>query len=118
MNTMDFTKGTVVYGQDNEPVGEILEVWADTATHGCLPVSRYLTEDYGPIKGTRELLTTSDGFVQVRQGHFLGMGGRDHWIPLSAIQSEGADSRITLTVIDRSSEARFGIDSSRMQQAA
>ena len=55
MNTTDFTKGTLVYGQDDEPIGEIVEVWAETGTHGCLPLTRYLVEDYGPVKGTGEL---------------------------------------------------------------
>lgn len=118
MNTTDFTKGTLVYGQDHEPIGEIVEIWAETAGHGCLPLSRYLVEDYGPITGTRELLTTADGYLQVRQGHFLGMGGRDLWVPLSAVQSHHAGSGVTLAVTANAGEVHFAQRSRRFQQAA
>ena len=118
MNTMDFTKGTIVYGRDSAPVGEIVEVWAKTETHGCLPVSQYLTEDYGPVKGTRDLLTTTDGYLQVRQGHFLGMGGRNVWVPLAAVDSYEAGSPVTLTVSALDGELDFASAANRFQQAA
>ena len=117
MNTTDFTTGTLVYGQDNAPVGEIVEIWAETGTHGCLPLTRYLVDDYGPIKGTRELLSTTHGYLQVRNGHFLGMGGRDLWIPLSAV-GEQAEPRVTLNITAEVSESHFARRSSRLQQAA
>jgi hypothetical protein len=118
MNTTDFTTGTLVYGQDDEPVGEIVEVWADTATHGSLPLTRYLVDDYGPIKGTRELLSTTDGYLQVRNGHFLGMGGRDLWIPLTAVAAQDEPSRVTLNITANVSELHFTRPSGGIQQAA
>jgi hypothetical protein len=118
MNTTDFTTGTLVYGQDDELVGEIVEIWAETATHGFLPLTRYLIDDYGPIKGTRELLSTTHGYLQVRNGHFLGMGGRDLWIPLSAVGAQTEPSRVALNIMANVSEIHFGQHSSRIQQAA
>lgn len=118
MKTTDFTSGTMVYGQDNEPVGEIVEIWAETTAHGCLPLSRYLVDDYGPIKGTRDLMTTTHGYLQVRSGHFLGMGGRDLWIPLSAVAAQGKSSQVKLTITAQMSEIHFARRSSRLQQAA
>lgn len=118
MNTTDFTTGTLVYGQDDELIGEIVEVWAETGTHGCLPLTRYLVDDYGPVKGTRELLSIEHGYLQVRNGHFLGMGGRDLWIPLSAVAEQAEPSRVILNITADVSETHFARRSSRLQPAA
>jgi hypothetical protein len=74
-------------------------------------------DDHGHITGTRELLTTTRGYLQVRQGDFLGMGDRDLWVPLSTVQSSQSASPITLAVTARAGEAHFAGRSSRIQQA-
>ena len=86
MNTASFTPGMTVYASDGAALGQIEEIWAQTASHGLLPLSRYLIQDYGPIRGTAPLLTTDDGYLQIRQDSFLGFGGRVLQIPLSAVE--------------------------------
>jgi hypothetical protein len=90
MKTIDFTPGMTVLDLDDAVVGQLKEVWALTGAHGYLPVSRHLVGDYGPIKGNREQLDSAEGFLQVRKDAFLGLGGGDVYIPLAAVERDGA----------------------------
>ena len=86
MKALNFIPGMNVVGKDNIELGTIQEVWIETETHGCLPVSRCLMDDYGPVRGTGELFATKEGYLQVRGGDTLGFGGRDLWVPFHAIE--------------------------------
>jgi hypothetical protein len=109
MNATEFARGMTVYSHDDIELGEVVEVWAETPSHGALPASRYHQQDYGPIKGTTELFTTEQGWLQVRQGAFLGSGGRDLYVPLWAVQH--IDSLVSATL--QHQESRCEVEFSR-----
>jgi len=43
--TQDVQIGMTVYSEDGTYLGQIKEVYAETALHGFLPVSQYLLQD-------------------------------------------------------------------------
>jgi hypothetical protein len=85
MNTTDFQPGMTIYSRDGILLGRVQEIWAHTATHGMLPVSEYLLQDFGPIRGTTDLLTSSDGYLHVRGNRIPGE--YDLYLPLASVQS-------------------------------
>jgi hypothetical protein len=100
MKTTDFTPGMTVLDFDKSLAGEIKEVWVLTSAHGYMPMSRHLISDYGPIKGNREALQTEEGFLQIRKDAFLGLGGQDSYIPLSAIQKIRSEQALAAEPLD------------------
>lgn len=95
MNTTDFQPGMTIYSRDGVSLGRIQEIWARTASHGLLPVSEYLLEDFGPVRGTRDLLTSSDGYLHVR-GNWVSGERHDLYLPLAAIQSIDSPASATI----------------------
>jgi hypothetical protein len=100
MKTTDFAPGMTLLALDNSLIGEIKEVWALTPVHGYVPVSRHLISDYGPIKGNREAMETEEGFPQIRKDAFLGLGGQDSYIPLSAVREIRGDQALRVESLD------------------
>lgn len=94
--TSDFQRGMTVYGLDGVQLGEVKEVWAETPSHGHLPVSQYLLQDYGPIRGTAGLLDTADGYLHVQQGGMFTSDRQDLYIPLLEVHTVTACERVTL----------------------
>ena len=97
MKTTDITRGMTVYSHDGQELGVVEEVWANVQSHGHLPVSRYLLRDYGPVRGNAELFDGCDGYVQIRQGSLLGLGGNDRFLALSAITSIRSRDSLAIT---------------------
>lgn len=96
LRTTDFQPGMTVYGRDGVSLGQVQEVWARTGSHGSLPVSRYLLEDYGPIKGTRDFLATSDGYLQVQLGGRFSSEHHDLYFPLANMRLTGSPMSATV----------------------
>lgn len=94
MNTTDFQLGMTIYSQDGISLGRIHEIWAHTHSHGMLPVSQYLIQDFGPIRGTTDLLTSRDGYLQVRGNRVPGEH-RDLYLPLADVRSIDSPTRAT-----------------------
>ena len=108
MNTLDFTRGMTVRAHDGNILGTIEEIWAETRSHGLLPVTRHLVADYGPVKGTHETLSSPDGYLQVRQGAIFGLGGRDLHIPLSQVERVESSSTAVVGLPANVCEVAFG----------
>lgn len=87
VHATDFQTGMMVYSADGIPLGRIHEVWADTETHGSVPMSHHLLKNYGPIRGTDDLLATSRGYLQVRRRDCQTSELQDVLIPLAEVQS-------------------------------
>lgn len=94
--TIDFNASMTITDVDGNVLGQVVEVWAQTSGHGCLPLSRYLLNDFGPVKGTNELLSTPHGYLQVRQRTGLGLSSRDVYIPISAVLAMNSATHATL----------------------
>ena len=85
MNAIDLTPGMRVYSHDGQHLGTVIEVWAESDLHGLLPRTQHLFSGYGPVGGTEHLFDTDNAYLQVRQGDFLGYGGRDLFVPAPAV---------------------------------
>lgn len=96
--TQDVQIGMTVYSEDGTYLGQIKEVYAETALHGFLPVSQYLLQDYGVIRGTSSLLDTTDGYLQVQQGGVFSADRQVLRIPLADVQSVTARESATVQV--------------------
>lgn len=97
MNTTDFQPGMTIYSADDISLGQVQEIWAQTDSHGTLPVSQYLLQDFGPVHGTADLLTSPDGYLHVQQGNWLSGERHDLYIPLAAVQSIHSPASASVT---------------------
>lgn len=118
MIALNVKPGMTIFSQDNVKLGTVQEVWAETAAHGCLPVSRYHLQDYGPVKGTGPILSTEQGYVQIRQNKAGGFRRRDLWVPLHAITRVDTDKSGTLKADAHTLESHFVRQPEGLQQAA
>jgi hypothetical protein len=110
--------GMNIFGQDNVEIGTIKEVWAQTEAHGYLPVSRYLLQDYGPIKGTGQILSMEEGYLQVRSRNSGGSDPRDLWVPLHAVGQVDMGTTVTLKADAGTYESQFARRPEWLQRAA
>ncbi|HEX8918668.1 MAG TPA: PRC-barrel domain-containing protein [Chloroflexota bacterium] len=92
----DFQRGMTVYSRDGMYLGEIKEIWAETASHGHLPISQYLLQDYGPIKGSADLLTSTQGYLHVRQGGIFTADRQDIYVPFTEVHTVNARESVTV----------------------
>src|SRR5579875_1722369 len=86
VDAADIRGGMNVYGMDGENLGTIAEVWIEIPGHGYVAKSHFELNNYGPIRGTTDMVRGADGYVQVREG--MGMRyehEEDLFIPLTAI---------------------------------
>jgi hypothetical protein len=117
MNALDFTTGMTVTDRNGIELGQVIEVWADTP-HGPLGASRYLLSSYGPIGGNEHLFNTGSAYLQVRQGEFLGAGGRDLFVPLHAIHTRDGFGRVTVRHAAEVCERSFVAMQTALEMAA
>lgn len=96
MRTTDFQPGMTIFSRDGMALGRIQEIWVQTPSHGTLPVSQYLLQDFGPVRGTCDLLSSSSGYLHIQDGNWLSGPRNDMYIPLAAVKSIDAPSRATL----------------------
>ena len=108
MQVSDINAGMTVFDSDGTELGQVMEAWAYTEGYGYIARKEYEIADYGPVGGTTTLMETDAGYFQVKQGHLLGVGGRDLYVPMSEVQSVVPEERVTLHSTREVCEERYG----------
>jgi hypothetical protein len=118
MIALNVAPGMEIFGQDDVKLGTVKEVWAQTESHGYLPVSRFLLQDYGPVRGTSQILSMEEGHLQVRPGNSSGSNSRDLWVPLHAVSHVDTEACVTLKADASTYESYFTRQPEWLEHAA
>lgn len=100
MKAANFQKGMDVYGVDGTKIGRVVETWPWVDGYGLLAKSRREIADYGPVKGTTELLgNCGSGYLQVVKNRWLETR-EERYVPFSDVRTVADGCAILASAAD------------------